>query len=618
MAAKKNDPVTPDAELFTALRGFIRSQGARYLQDPNVSSIGIGYKVRDGKRTKEVSIQFTVDTKAEPERLEALDTALLPESITVAGVEIPTDVLQRSYRPDFRVVAEAEVDTRKARIDPVRPGVSVGHPKITCGTVGAVVFDRADGTPYVLSNWHVLNGTDGALGDTVVQPGTHDDNRTAQNRLGTLVRSHLGIAGDCAIAAVDARGLDPTIHELDVAPEELGEPELGDKVVKSGRTTGITHGVVRRIDTIVKINYGGTVGQKEIGCFEIGVDPARPPADGEVSKGGDSGAAWLFKAANGRPAKVLAGLHFAGEGAGDPDEHALACLASSVFDKLGITLVTPEGGEADPTPTGYDADFLSVPVRTPDLDPAIRDDAVLLDGSPRVDYTHFSLALRASRKFACWVAWNIDGGGLKKLDRTGIPFVKDPRLPASSQVGDELYSNNRLDRGHLARRADLLWGPLAEAERANRESFFFTNITPQMDDFNQSMRNGLWGRLEDALFADVEVADLRASVFGGPVFADDDRLFRGVGIPREFWKIIAFVEGGTLKASAFLLTQNLDRLETLDLDEFRVFQVAVADLEARTNLQFPVALHEADTVPSGPETAGPPAPLDSLTDITWS
>ena len=59
----------------------------------------------------------------------------------------------------------------RSRIDPVVPGVSVGNIHVSAGTIGGIVYDRADGTPYVLSNWHVLHGPDGALGDDVVQPG---------------------------------------------------------------------------------------------------------------------------------------------------------------------------------------------------------------------------------------------------------------------------------------------------------------------------------------------------------------------------------------------------------------------------------------------------------------
>jgi endonuclease G len=238
-----------------------------------------------------------------------------------------------------------------------------------------------------------------------------------------------------------------------------------------------------------------------------------------------------------------------------------------------------------------------------------------------IPYTHFSLALSEKRRFAIWVAWNIDGGRLRKVSRRGIPFVLDPDIPAQFQVDDALYAGNRLDRGHIARRADLCWGSDREARQANRDSFFFTNITPQMDDFNQSSEGGIWGRLEDAVFADVDVENLRVSVFGGPVFRDDDRDFRGVKIPREFYKVLAYVETGSLKAKAFLLTQSLNELEVLDLDDFRVFQVTLAEVEQRCDCRFPDALKAADgfaeSLANRPEEAEDRKPLESLDEIRW-
>ncbi|MEU1406583.1 DNA/RNA non-specific endonuclease [Streptomyces sp. NPDC005728] len=610
---RKNGGPAED-ELIASLRQYVRARGPELLKDPNVTSVGIGRKVTGGKRGKQVVLQFTVESKAEAEHLEALGAAVIPPTVTVDGAEIPTDVIERSYDAHFRTLAEVESPARKVRQDPIAPGVSVGAVTVTAGTIGCVAFDKTDGTPYVLSNWHVLHGPDGKLGAEVVQPGPHDDNRIARNRLGVLKRSHLGLAGDCAVATIEDRSFVQEIFELGAVPKELGEPELDDKVVKSGRTTGVTHGIVRRIDTMVKINYGGDVGVKTIGCFEIGPDPDHPADDNEISMGGDSGALWLFKQADGRPSTVMAGLHFGGEAPGESDEHALACLPARVFKKLEITLTPPRPEDAE-TIEGYDPDFLGERIEAPQLGAGLVRDAVLLDGSQVIPYTHFSLTLSKTRRFPFWVAWNVDGGSLKKLSRTNT-FVKDPRLPAKAQVGNELYANNRLDRGHIARRADLLWGSLAEAKKANTDSFFYTNITPQMDDFNQSAKNGLWGELEDAVFADVDVDDLKVSVFGGPVFQDDDRVFRNVRIPREFWKVITFTERGELKAKAFLLTQNLNQLEALELDEFRVFQVTLGELEDRTHLRFPAALHQGDTL-KVPEAAADRVPLDSLADIRW-
>jgi endonuclease G len=276
--------------------------------------------------------------------------------------------------------------------------------------------------------------------------------------------------------------------------------------------------------------------------------------------------------------------------------------------------VPPEGVEAS---DGYDPSFLGVSVPAPAPGATVlRDVARTLDGDTVVEHVHFSLQMSASRRFALWVAWNIDGGALKALSRRGQRFVRDPQVAEHLQVGDELYAGNRLDRGHIARRADLVWGSLPVAERANRDSFCFTNIAPQMDDFNQSARDGVWGRLEDAVFEDVDVEDLKVSVFGGPAFAADDRVYRGVQLPREYWKVIAFREAGALQARAFLLTQALDHLEVLDLDEFRVFQVTVAEIEARTGLRFPEVVRAADTLVL-PELVGDREPLGSVSDIRW-
>jgi endonuclease G len=265
---------------------------------------------------------------------------------------------------------------------------------------------------------------------------------------------------------------------------------------------------------------------------------------------------------------------------------------------------------------GYDLDFLGDRIDVPQLEDALRRDVAATDGRSIVRHTHFSLQMSAVRRFAFWVAWNIDGGSLKALSRKGIRFVKDPQVEAGLQVGDELYVDNDLDRGHLARRADLLWGDLPVARKANTDSFFFTNITPQINDFNQSVRAGVWGRLEDAVFADVDVENLRVSVFGGPVFQDDDRVYRRVRLPREYWKALAFRESGQLKARAFLLTQNIDRLRALELDEFRVFQLPLAELEERTGLRFPDVLKAADTIWE-PEAFARRTPLTALDDIHW-
>ena len=166
---------------------------------------------------------------------------------------------------------------------------------------------------------------------------------------------------------------------------------------------------------------------------------------------------------------------------------------------------------------------------------------------------------------------------------------------------NDVYARNRLDRGHIARRADLLWGADDEVDRANRESFYFPNITPQMDSFNQSGREGRWGLLENSLAEYVRATSLpRVSVFGGPVLAADDPEYRGVRVPLSFWKLLAYRIDGELRCRAFLLTQSLDGLEPVTFDEqYRIYGVPLGDLQERTELVFVPQLLAADRLGAG-------------------
>ncbi len=265
-----------------ALRDYVREHADDFLDDPNVTSVGVGYKVTGGVRTGRLAVSFTVARKLAGAALESAGTIPLPETVSVGGVEVPTDVLQRRFAPGANAtpvgqpgepaplrpptVAEAQDPERTRRRDPMQPGVSLANVTVTAGTFGCVVYDAASGTPYALSNWHVLNGPEGRPGDAVVQPGPYDDPNVANNKVGVLVRSYLGRSGDGGVATIDARPFTADVFELGVTPASYRRAELGDRLVKSGRTTGVTRGVVnarrdRRRDRLRR-RPGGAAGRR--------------------------------------------------------------------------------------------------------------------------------------------------------------------------------------------------------------------------------------------------------------------------------------------------------------------------------------------------------------------
>jgi endonuclease G, mitochondrial len=276
----------------------------------------------------------------------------------------------------------------------------------------------------------------------------------------------------------------------------------------------------------------------------------------------------------------------------------------------------------------FDPDFLGTTVVAPLPVGDVADDVLDVDGTTQWDYAHFSLAMSASRRLARWVAWHIDG--LTLFPSESIPraddFRLDPRLPAEAQTGEEVYAGNDLDRGHLARRSDLLWGSIGEAQAANEDSFFFTNIAPQMNDFNQSGLDGVWGLLEDAVLEEAGLERRRLTLFGGPVLSDDDVVHRGVLIPGAYWKVVVYVLDGTLSARCFVLAQEVeplvDRLVdrwgdllrlSVTLDDFATYEVSLGDLEALVSLTF-TSLH-APAV--GVRTDAPPRRIVDVREVDW-
>ncbi|MCK6211599.1 DNA/RNA non-specific endonuclease [Georgenia sp. EYE_87] len=233
---------------------------------------------------------------------------------------------------------------------------------------------------------------------------------------------------------------------------------------------------------------------------------------------------------------------------------------------------------------GYDPHFLGGGHELPL--PVVGADLAAV-ASQELRYHHFSVVMHRPRRLALFTAVNIDGKLAQRPSRERDRWYLDPRLPAEEQAGEEVYRDNPLDRGHLVRRLDPAWGPVAKA--ANDDTFHFTNCTPQHHDFNAGQT--LWLGLEDYILHNTDTADLLVSVVTGPVLDPDDPPYRGVRLPRQFWKVVAMVTtAGRLSATGYLLSQAalLDEVaegaEAFSFGAYRTFQVPVRRIAALTGL----------------------------------
>jgi hypothetical protein len=290
----------------------------------NVVAVGLGYKTINGVRIKEMSIVCSVVKKVPLKDLKKKDR--IPKKIE----GISTDVNQTGR---FRAL--------KARTDrwrPAPPGVSIGHEHITAGTFGAVVKKKGEEGLYILSNNHVLaNSNEGAIGSAILQPGKYDGGTYPKDMIARLVdfveiewmggqgcqigqavagafnlstrafgfkTRLMAIREESPVNYVDAaiaKPLNDDLVERDIL--EIGIPEgfnhnhhVGMEIQKSGRTTGLTGGVIEQVDVMVQVSYG----DGKIALFDEQL------IAGNISAGGDSGSV-VFDLN-----KKIVGLLFAG------------------------------------------------------------------------------------------------------------------------------------------------------------------------------------------------------------------------------------------------------------------------------------------------------------------
>ncbi|WP_035607919.1 DNA/RNA non-specific endonuclease [Haloferula sp. BvORR071] len=265
--------------------------------------------------------------------------------------------------------------------------------------------------------------------------------------------------------------------------------------------------------------------------------------------------------------------------------------------------------------SGYKPGFLgrTHKIPLPGMSSEVKREVATLRDSTETElkYQHYSLVMNRERRTAFYVAANIDGAlhWKQNPDLGALPprpsWSFDPRMEDKFQPDDGIFSN-AMQRGHLFKREDASWGAdREEMALADQHSFTITNATPMIGNFN----NVEWGDLEDIVSKEA-MAGHKVSYFAGPIFRSDDPFFnelrsgvpaaerrKGMRVPQSFWKIVAWIEDSTLKATGFILDQR-DEIEahgpiTEEIDFGTYKSRPISEIEAATGLRFP-ALRAAE------------------------
>lgn len=225
------------------------------------------------------------------------------------------------------------------------------------------------------------------------------------------------------------------------------------------------------------------------------------------------------------------------------------------------------------------------------------DHYVTMDG---VQILNYALEWDNTKRHANWVAFTFDtttsADNVKRTDAWSV----DPKLPAEMQVQESDHKNDGFDKGHLCASENRVY-----LKEANEQTFYYSNMSPQLKDFN----GGFWRKLEtrvqtwgrstaDGVYDKVYVTkggtlnkllkNFKGTTVNGGTPTTDANGFtiHGLACPEYYFMAVLSQKDDVFHAIAFLVPHKEGMTENPSSDELKEYVVSVDKLEEETGIDF--------------------------------
>ena len=188
-----------------------------------------------------------------------------------------------------------------------------------------------------------------------------------------------------------------------------------------------------------------------------------------------------------------------------------------------------------------------------------------------VKHDYYTLSYNEKYEQAEWVAYELKKSYLRSSDFERPYFIEDPKVKTGSADWRN-YKKSGYDKGHLCPAGDMEF-----AINAYNDTFFTSNISPQVHDFN----GGVWNRLEQKTRYWAAKYDGIYVITGGVLKSSLKTIGKEkVSVPIYFYKILLDNTNGEFKMVGFLVPN-----EKSDKPLYS-FVVSVDSLEKMTGIDF--------------------------------
>uniref|UniRef100_UPI00402818A1 DNA/RNA non-specific endonuclease n=1 Tax=Alloprevotella sp. TaxID=1872471 RepID=UPI00402818A1 len=260
-----------------------------------------------------------------------------------------------------------------------------------------------------------------------------------------------------------------------------------------------------------------------------------------------------------------------------------SCSEDHVWDK-------PNTGGGSYQPTSSITDRMETPRVLTDGSTVLIDHSTMVNGKSVDTY---ELEYDKEKLHSRWVAFRFDGNTRSKsTGRSDEPFQDDPNLSSIYHIGHYGFGG-KYNRGHLCASNDRLYNTTA-----NEQTFYMTNMSPQLGSFNQ----GYWITLESLvqrLGRNATFSDTLYVVKGGTIrdTRDNQEVMdyvsrsngKRVAVPKYYYMALLKVKNGTYSSIAFWMEHKeygYTYKNQAPLSEIKKTAITVNQLEERTGIDF--------------------------------
>ena len=188
-----------------------------------------------------------------------------------------------------------------------------------------------------------------------------------------------------------------------------------------------------------------------------------------------------------------------------------------------------------------------------------------------IKHLGYTLEYNEACEQAAWVAYSLTKQETSGIIERGDNFTIDPQVKTGSANKTD-YLKSGFDRGHLAPAADMKW-----SEQAMDESFYFSNMSPQLPAFNR----GVWKRLEEKM-RDWAIIYDSILIVTGPILNSNLTKIgpNEVCVPTHYYKVILDFKKTQSKAIGFVIPNDGSK------EDLRSFAIPIDSVEQITGLDF--------------------------------